>query len=64
MLRPTLSRKEKKENVFMTLGRLRVAIHQINVENGEERAIELLNKLGDDVSRMDIKLLPKDRATF
>lgn len=46
-----LTNKETKETVFTTLGRLKVNLPP------HSRAMELLNKIYNDVSNMDIELM-------
>lgn len=49
-----LTRKEKKEQVFITIGRLEAAI---SMEEDIPRQLALLTKIAVDVSDMDIKIM-------
>lgn len=52
-----LTLKERNENVFKTLGRLKMAIKQIRGDEKQTlRALALFDKLVSDVSDMDISL--------
>lgn len=64
MIKAELTKKEQKENVFLTLGRLKTAIDQTDLPNGKERAKALLKKISDDVSQMDLDLPIEKRRTF
>lgn len=58
-----LTKKEERENVFITLGRLRASIIASNSEQSQ-RSIALLNKISDDVSQMDLDLPASKKVVF
>jgi hypothetical protein len=60
MKKAILTKKEQKESVFMTIGRLKAAIQAQNTD----RSLALLQKIADRVSQMDIDLPADKREIF
>jgi hypothetical protein len=50
----TLTTKEKREEIFVTIGRLKTAI---KAGSPEERLLALLEKISNDISNIDVRLM-------